>query len=79
MAKCSIKSEVVDYVLVMDANEAAALYRILMKVGGDPDRTRRGLADNIRLALASTGLRDSGRDLDGDLLFTNIKGNINDF
>lgn len=46
-------------VLLLTQDEAQTLAEILSLVGGDPDTTQRGLADNVREALESVGFHFS--------------------
>lgn len=58
--------------LTLDFNEANTLMDMLNHVGGDPDETRRGIADDIAEALLSAGVRRTTMiyDLTGNLRFT---------
>ena len=51
-----------EYVLTLSKEEAEALATVLMKIGGDPIRTRRGDTQSILYALKEKGVR-TGHDL----------------
>lgn len=64
--------------LTLDASEAAALMRVLRRVGGDPTVTSRGACDQIKVALEAAGVKygtKEGEALTGNLFFAIPTGN----
>lgn len=53
-------------VLILDDEEAKTLHRILCRVGGCPDTSRRKYADSIRHALEEVDMRDGAAWADND-------------
>lgn len=48
--------------LELSGEEADLLVDILSRIGGNPERTRRGIADRIHEALEDAGVTGAGRD-----------------
>lgn len=62
-------------ILTLTAKEAGVLASIFAKIGGDPDKSYRGVMDDIQHALRRVGYSwDSG---DGRKAYTTISGNTN--
>lgn len=51
-----VAPQLVGYNLSLDVKEAEALATVLAKVGGDPEKSRRGLIDSIRDGLVKAGV-----------------------
>jgi hypothetical protein len=72
----TIKSTVVysgTFTLEMEREEAQFLADILAKIGGDPDTSRRDIADRFAKALYENGFHFDTSDLDGSITVLNRK------
>ena len=52
-----------DYVLTLNVDEAHTLYSILMRIGGDPVKSRRRYAESIRKVLREAGFSQDPLDI----------------
>jgi len=60
VAKVTRTSAIIE--LTMDEEEASVLMDIMNRIGGDPEKSRRGSANRIRMALNKAGIKGTDRN-----------------
>ena len=75
MAKLNVRTRTTtEYDLVLSKKELQFIWDITQKIGGCPDRTRRGIATKIRAAIRNNIVACYGsvKDMRGDITCLNV-------